>query len=400
MPKPRLVVINDSSMISGGATKVAHACIVAAIQGGFDVGVLVGDDAANLATRYPGLRIEHLGQRPLRESSQLRDMAQKLYNREAHRAIRRLLEWAGPDATVHVHAWSQILSPAIFYALAEHEGRIIVTAHDFFLNCPNGGFIDYPTGNICTRVPMSASCLTTNCDKRNYGHKLWRAMRQALQNRVGPEFWSRVELILVYEEMARFLGDFPSRKRYTVRNFVSPFLSSHTEPWRNEEFVFLGRMTKEKGVDTLIAALERSGIQACLIGKGPLLAEAQARLPHCRVTGWIDDAELERIFARTRAVIFSSKMPEPYGLVAAEAITSGLPVLVSDSALIAHEITENGLGISFRSGDVDDLIAAMRRLQDDTLLRELALKARDYGDIALTRSAWEHTMNEIYRGAA
>ena len=98
-----------------------------------------------------------------------------LYNR---RALTTLAEWIArndtPETVYHLHVWSQVLSPSAFVALAAVRQRMLITAHDFFLVCPNGAYANYTTGETCALKPLSARCLTTACDKRNHAHKLWR----------------------------------------------------------------------------------------------------------------------------------------------------------------------------------------------------------------------------------
>ena len=65
-----------------------------------------------------------------------------------------------PGTVYHLHGWSQILSPAIFAALAPVRARLILSAHDFFLVCPNGAYADMTSGAPCTHAPLGLSCVT------------------------------------------------------------------------------------------------------------------------------------------------------------------------------------------------------------------------------------------------
>jgi glycosyltransferase involved in cell wall biosynthesis len=92
-------------------------------------------------------------------------------------------------------------------------------------------------------------------------------------------------------------------------------------------------------------------------------------------------------------------MPEPYGLVAAEAIMSGLPVIVSSNSLNAQEIGENNAGLVFLSGNAESLAEAIRRMEDDDLVKRLSLGAREYAHkITLSKSGWVDALIDIYEG--
>ena len=107
------------------------------------------------------------------------------------------------ETVLHVHAWTKVLTSAIFKAAADCGVRIILSVHDYFLSCPNGGCYNFVQGKICTLQPMSFGCVACNCDSRNYVYKIWRCLRQQKQNRV-LRFAMAVSIIsylilLVYE---------------------------------------------------------------------------------------------------------------------------------------------------------------------------------------------------------
>ncbi len=395
----RLVVINDVSVVLGGATKVAMQCVEAGIAAGMNCTVLVGDDGEGVRTRFPEATVVALGERPLRDGVRARDVIDRNYNLRAYAMLDRLLSASDEETVVHVHGWSQILSPSIFHALARHRVRVIVTAHDFFLTCPNGGRLNFRTGEVCEYEPISPSCLSSNCDKRSYLHKLWRVGRMLTQRSAGEAFWNGVEVILAHENMERHLGGGLLRHFQTLRTPCKPLTAGPVRAWHNDRALFLGRMTWEKGVRTLAEALNGSGRTATLIGRGPLLEEIQNALPHCYVPGWLEDSEVDRLASGARFFIMPSRMPEPYGLVAAEAMMSGIPVIVSSNALIADEVARNGAGLVFESGNAASLAEKIAMMDSAILVRRLSEGAYEYGKrIAPSDDEWRRRLIEIYQG--
>ncbi|WEX08873.1 glycosyltransferase family 4 protein [Chelativorans sp. AA-79] len=396
----RLLVINDVSTVWGGATKVAMRCIEAATSAGMECTALVGDDGAGIRARFPQVQVEALGEKPLREGAHPGDVFSRNFNGRAYRALGRLLSGGSQDMIVHVHGWSQILSPSIFHALARHRANVVLTTHDFFLTCPNGGYVNYQRGDICHVKPLSMSCLASNCDKRNYLHKLWRFARSLTQQGAGEAFWSRIGVILAHEAMEPYLRAGPFRNFLTLRTPAEPLSrNGRVRAWDNDRILYLGRMTWEKGVRTLAEALNATGSPATLIGQGPLLREIRQALPHCWVAGWLEDDEVARIASETRYVIMPSRMPEPYGLVAAEALMCGIPVIVSSNALIAEEIARNGAGLVFESGNAQSLAEKIALMRSDDLVRHLSDGAFAYArKIAPTWSEWSGRIVDIYTG--
>ncbi|PZU90431.1 MAG: polysaccharide biosynthesis protein [Shinella sp.] len=394
----RLVVVNDVSVVLGGATKVAMQCIEAAIAAGMDCSVLVGDDGDGVRANFPEVKVTSLGERPLRDGVRLRDVIDRNYNRRAYEALNDMLAERDEETVVHVHGWSQILSPSIFHALTRHRARVIVTAHDFFLSCPNGGYLNFRRGDVCTHNPLSAACLYSNCDKRNYMHKLWRVGRMLTQRSAGQAFWNRVEVILAHENMESYLRSAGLKHFRTLRTPCKPLTAEPVKAWQNDRTLFLGRMTWEKGVRTLAEALNMTGRTATLIGQGPLLEEMQRVLPHCYVPGWLEDSEVQRIAAEARFFLMPSRMPEPYGLVAAEAMMSGIPVIVSSNALIAEEVARNGAGLVFESGNAASLAEKMAMMDSVATVRRLSEGAYEYGKrIAPSGDEWRRRLIDIYQ---
>ena len=146
-------------------------------------------------------------------------------------------------------------------------------------------------------------------------------------------------------------------------------------------------------------ALKQTGRTATLIGRGPLLSEIQKALPHCWVPGWLSDEDVSKLAGEARVFVMPSRMPEPYGLVAAEALMSGIPVVVSSNALIAEEVERNEAGLVFQSGDARSLADKLSSTDDDALMERLSSGALAYGRrIAPSRAEWGQRMVDIYTG--
>src|SRR5690606_34652059 len=88
-------------------------------------------------------------------------------NAEACRELTDVLSRLDPgDTIVHFHSWMKALSPRILSVPAERGFRSVLSLHDFFIRCPNGGFIEHANARICHRKPLGFSCLACNCDSR------------------------------------------------------------------------------------------------------------------------------------------------------------------------------------------------------------------------------------------
>ncbi|PDT51266.1 polysaccharide biosynthesis protein, partial [Sinorhizobium sp. NG07B] len=119
----RLIVINDVSVVRGGATKVAVQCLQACRNAGIDCTFFVGDDGVGVKELDVAVRTIALGERPLRDGHSIADIFDKHFNKRAYEMLSALLSESQEETVVHVHGWNQILSPSIFHALAASKAR-------------------------------------------------------------------------------------------------------------------------------------------------------------------------------------------------------------------------------------------------------------------------------------
>jgi glycosyltransferase involved in cell wall biosynthesis len=397
----RVVVLNDVSIARGGATSLALASIRGLRARGVAVTLITGDDGDNPELDDIGVGIVPMGQALLLDAGMREAFFRGLYNR---RTIAVVGDWISrndtPDTVYHVHTWAKILSPSLFQALRPVAGRLIVSAHDFFLVCPNGGYVFYGTGSPCQLRPMSFACLRASCDRRSYGHKLWRVARQAVRQQVFDMRRSSPLVLAVHDGMRPGLerAGIPHTSIRVLRNPVRPFTSHRITAERNREIVFIGRLNTEKGADLAAKAARRAGARLRIIGGGPMSGSLQRNYPEVIFDGPRTQAEIGGLVASARVLVMPSRYPEPFGLVAGEALWSGLPVILGDTALMAGEITARGAGVACDVRNEVVLAAAMRQLLDrDADTQRMSINAfESTRDLATTPSEWMEALVGVY----
>lgn len=399
----RLVVVNDVASAKGGATGLALQSIRLLRGLGVPVTFIVGDDGGgNAEMAALGVEVVGLGGRHVATGGRVNALANGIHNRQTKAALAAwIAEHDDPRTVYHLHGWSKVLSPSIFEALQPVAGRLVLHAHDFFLACPNGAFQDYRRGETCFRVPLGASCLGTNCDKRSYGQKLWRAARhEALRLAAGRGF-AETPVLMIHGAMRPWFersGFAPERLR-TVLNPVAPFTGRRIEAERNRTFYFVGRVEAEKGVFEAAEAARRAGATLKIIGDGPDRAELSIRYPEIEIAGWQGREAIGAMLADARALVMPSRYPEPFGLVAAEASRSGLPVVVSGTALLAADLEAARLGFGCDPRDADGFAALLRRVADLPHDEVRAMSERAFegsAPISSSLSVWGNALASIY----
>jgi glycosyltransferase involved in cell wall biosynthesis len=116
------------------------------------------------------------------------------------------------------------------------------------------------------------------------------------------------------------------------------------------------------------------------------------------IAGWQPSNRIIEWVGKARALIVPSRYPEPFGLVAVEALLSGLPVIIASSALLASEIEERGIGYACEPLDISAMAGLMRRLmQDDELTRTMSERAVESAPaLATTPAVWTSELVQLY----
>jgi glycosyltransferase involved in cell wall biosynthesis len=135
------------------------------------------------------------------------------------------------------------------------------------------------------------------------------------------------------------------------------------------EILFAGRLSREKGILELVEAAR--GLELVVAGDGPL----RERVPQAR--GWLPHEELERLYERA-AVVACPSNREGFGVVCAEAMAHGRPVVASADAGLLDLVVDGETGLLVLPGDVAALRVALERLLGDAALRRrLGAAARE-----------------------
>lgn len=393
----QVVIVSDFATVQGGASKLALLQAQLLAERGVPVTVISGDAEFDA---LEGVNIVALGGRKLLEEGKLSAAINGLWNRKNQSVLRNWIEKNDTPATIyHVHGYHQTLSPSVLAPLAKVKKRTVMHAHDYFLACPNGAFFDFNSGTSCDRQALSASCVLRNCDKRNYGHKGWRVLRQALQNRSRAHLLPDVTTILLHEGMERWLFRREPRGQIKVlANPADPMLALPTRAETNQDVVYIGDIHAYKGVFVLAEAGRHTGISVRFIGDGRDRVTLGEEYPEHRYDGWQNQEGVRQAIADARLLVAPTLGPEPFGLAPVEALMSGVPVVMSDSMLLSRDIVERGVGACFKAANVGSLAQVLNDLtSDDAAVAAMSRAAKYEGrQISMSSEDWCTALVEIY----
>ncbi|MEP7456459.1 glycosyltransferase family 4 protein [Phyllobacterium sp. SB3] len=396
----RVVIINDEAVASGGAAALALLSGRLLHEAGIPVTFLAGDSGAGFPLQGNNVEIAGLGSRPLLKLPLYKRIMDGAYNKAAHEAIKRYVsEKDTPGTVYHVHAWAQILSPSIFSALRPVHDRLVISAHDFTLVCPNGSYANFNTNTVCPLTPLSGQCLASNCDKRRYADKLWRFARSWLRTRLLDMSSSNCTIASIHPMMNTWLerGGIPSERIRTVLNPVKPFARKRIAAEHNSDIFFIGRLEFEKGTDIAAEAARMVGRRLRVIGDGAFREELLQRYPEVICEGWKTHDEIDKLLQEARFVVMPSRLPEPFGLVAHESLQSGIPIVAFKSAFIANEAQELGCGIVAEAPNAESLATAFAELDRNDRVESMSKTAFALSPgLANTPQSWCNELIALY----
>lgn len=293
-----------------------------------------------------------------------------VWNRQVQAELRELIRQHHIEI-IHVHNSLPLVSPAAYYAARAEGAAVVQTLHNYRLLCPAATL--YRHGQICQK------CLGRKVAWPGVLHGCYQASRAttaavagmlAVHGAMGT--WANlVDRYIALTEFGRrkFVeGGLPETRIMVKPNFVYPDPGPGTGDGKYA--IFAGRLTPEKGIQTLLKAWQALGphLPLKIVGDGPLgpeVREAAAGNPAIQWLGRRPQAEVHALIGQAMFLVFPSEWYETFGLVAIEAFAKGTPVVASAIGALEELVDHGQTGLHFRPGDAGDLAAKVRQLLDD-----------------------------------
>jgi glycosyltransferase involved in cell wall biosynthesis len=351
----------------------------------------------------------------VRQLSKLTLALRTSWSRTAYQELRALIQREHPQI-VHVHNTLPLLSPAVYYAARSERVPVVQTLHNYRLLCPKAVLLREQ--RICE------DCLGRRVPWPGVLHACYRQSRTATSavavmlsvHWLLGTWTGRVNRYIALTEFMRrkfIAGGLPPSQIVVKPNFVAPDpgVGNHCGRYA----LFVGRLSPEKGIQTLLRAWEHLGgwIRLKIVGEGPLqrLADGPPRGAE-----WLGQKSREHVLALMRdafVLVFPAEWYEGFPLALAEAFATGLPIVASRLGTMAELVQHRRTGLLFTPGDPidlatmvqwafdhpDDLAAMGRRARDEfesryTAERNYQLLANIYERVLDDPSTVEHSSLE------
>lgn len=317
---------------------------------------------------------------------------------EAVRKLNALIDDTLPDL-VHCHNIYHQLTPSIIGAAKSRGIPVVLTLHDYKPVCP-----------VYTRLHDETPCsacldgdfsqvVKRRCADNSLGKSSLLYLEAILQRRMGS--YEKVDRFLAPSHFMRdsVLGRFHPSQVVPLYNGVdvkdiSP--SAHDEGY----VLYLGRLSKEKGVETLLRAhaAARGAWPLVVAGTGPLADPLRSSYANAKFVGHVSGDELKKTLKGASLLVVPSEWYENCPMSVLEAMAYGKPVVGSRMGGIPELIEEGQTGLLFEAGNVDQLREQLGILMaSPELRRSMGLRARARAEHEFSLDKHNERLLSIYR---
>jgi len=323
------------------------------------------------------------------------------YSRDSKEKLSRHIAEFRPDV-MHCHNLFPQITVSAYDAAAEAAIPVVQTLHDYRAVCCINGFL-FRNGRICDLCVSGSSYWGAwhRCYRDSWVGSFITARALDLQRRAGT-LQQHVGCFIALSEPSRckfIAAGLPAERIVVKPNFMTdpgkpPAGSRHGA-------LFVGRLSPEKGLQTLVRAWEGIDFPLRILGGGPLQLSISAGLRRwISVLGQRPSAEVGPAMRQAQFLVMPSESLEGFPMVIVEAFANGLPVIASRLGAMADVIEDGVTGLHFTAGDSADLAAKVNwAVNHGDRMAEMGAAARRIYETRYSSETNYQALLKIYRDA-
>lgn len=346
----RVLMVNKFHYVKGGSETYCFALKRLLQERGHTVIDFCMADERNLPSPYSAYFVSNQDYHSAGGVFQQAKAACKfVYSLEAKRKFERLIRDAKPDL-VHLHLFHHQISPSILDVVRKYHLPTVYTAHDLQLLCPDYKMLRHGTPCEACLNGQVFSCVRNRCVMDSFGKSVLSALENKLHRARGV--YDVLQTVITpsafYRDLFLRAGYAPERVVHLPNFWHEPEISPNRNTEEAPYILFTGRLTEEKGLRTLLRAVEGTDIPLRIAGTGPMEEELRRHIrersmENVRLLGFLRGEALYREISGARAIVLPSEWYENGPYSAIEGLCFGRPIVGSRIGGIPELIGDNGM---------------------------------------------------------
>ena len=398
----KILQVNKFFYRKGGSETYLFSLIDGLRDHGIDVAEFSMQDLKNSHSDYEKYFVSNIDYDDKNLLEKIKIGCQIFYSIEARKKISKLLDVYKPNL-VHLHIFQHQLSPSILLEIKKRSIPIVYTAHDLKTICPNYKMLTHD--RVCEEClgHKYYKCIQNQCVKDSYMKSAVSCTEAYLH--LWLKYYDLIDLIITPSEFYRkklIEFRFPADKVLHIPNFIN---EKQFIPHYNHDgyFIYLGRLSEEKGILTLVDAMK--GVtrgKLIIIGTGPIEGQiiskvASLGLKNIELVGFQTGDALNNYISNAMFSIMPSEWYENGPISLLESFACGKPVIGSDMGGIPEHISHGKDGLIFEAKNFKDLANKINTLLNDPdLLESMAQAARKKAEELYTKDKHLKTMIRLF----
>ena len=295
-----------------------------------------------------------------------------VWSRRSGREVAALLGGPSRPDVAHVFNTFPLISPSALATCHRFGVPVVLSVANYRFACSNS-FL-YRDGHVCEdclRRPVKWPAVRHRCYRQSAGQSAVVASSLTIHG-LARTWAKHVDVLLAVSEAVRELvveAGWPADLVHVRHNTVEPDPGVRPPGPDGGFALFVGRLSPEKGIETLVdAAAAVPGLPVRIVGDGPSRSDLERRARergagNVTFVGRRPRADVVAMMKEARVLVVPSVWHEPFGYVAVEAMACGLPVIASEAGGL-RELVDASVGRTFTAGDVPSLTAQLRWAED------------------------------------
>ena len=304
-----------------------------------------------------------------------------IFSFDTYRKLRKIVTEEKPDIA-HAHNIFPLISPAVYYILKRYNIPIVQTVHNYRLLCLNGLFLTN-NGKICEKCKKGNFFygILNKCYHKSYLQSFVMAITIFIHRIFLKTFSRKIDTFI---SPSKFLkeklieGKIPEEKIIVKPHFIECERIKPSYEFDNYA-VYMGRLSKEKGLFTLVRAFKNiMNITLKIVGDGPIRKDLEnyidrERIKNVQFLGYINGDDRFDVLKKAMFMLFPSECYENMPYTILESFACGVPVVASRIGGLKELVIDGYNGLLFEPGNIEDLKQKIVNLLNS---RELLLKMR------------------------